>query len=96
MVAAAANSIDSAANPRRRRAGLGNPNAVRNWLEAMAGHAPGPRREIAYVQRWEMLLTCRFGRRQLLGVRVWQFYRHSRCSVDCFLIHRPELFRQSR
>ncbi len=79
-----------------RRAGLGNPHAVRDWLEAITGHDPGPRPEVAYVQRWELPLTCRCGRRLLLGDGVWRVYRHSWCSIDCFLIDRPELFRQSR
>ena len=79
-----------------RRAGLGNPHAVRDWLEAITGHDPGPRPEVAYVQRWELPLTCRCGRHLLLGDGVWRVYRHSWCSIDCFLIDRPELFRQSR
>ncbi len=35
-------------------------------------------------------------RRAGLGDGVWRVYRHSWCSMDCFLIDRPELFRQSR
>jgi hypothetical protein len=50
----------------------------------------------AVVQVWELPLTCRWGRRLLLGDGVWRVYRHSWCSIDCFLIDRPELFRQSR
>lgn len=79
-----------------RRVGLGNPHTVRDWLEAITGHDPGPRPDIVNLQRWELPLTCRCGRRLFLGHAVLQVYRHTWCSTDCFLIDRPELLCQSR
>ncbi|MFM7167045.1 MAG: hypothetical protein ACKO3T_17550 [Planctomycetaceae bacterium] len=49
------------------RGGLGNPHTVRDWLAATTEHDPGPRPDVVNLQRWELPLTCRCGRRLFLG-----------------------------